>query len=867
LARDSNPSAFMESPALSEDFRLTDVDKYAAAGAAEYEPGHRIDKYVIREPLGEGGAAVVYLAEQEEPVRRLVALKIIKPGMDSRQVIARFEAERQALAMMDHACVAKVFDAGSTETGRPYFIMEHVPGIAITEHCDRQRLSIEDRLKLFMQVCEAVQHAHQKGIIHRDLKPGNVLVLVKDGQAIPKVIDFGVAKAVHQRLTERTIFTEQGRLIGTPAYMSPEQAEMGGEDIDTRSDIYSLGVLLYELLTGALPFDLKTLRQSAFGEVQRIIREDDPPKPSTRISGNGEDLTAHAAECRVDPRSLARELRGDLDWIVMKAMEKDRTRRYETASELAMDIRRHLEHEPVQARPPSRAYRLRKFVRRNRAGVAAGAVAAISLIAATVVSVSFAVSEAEQRRIASAEATRADEEREIAQAVNEFLNNDLLAAVAPSAEQGRGRDVLMREVLDEASRRIEEAAGEGGRFEDKPLVEAAIRETIGVTYVKLGEFRAAEPHLKRARVLRQRELGGEHPATLRSMWNLASLYRQQGRYDEAEPLYLQTLEVRRRVLGEEHPDTLASMNSIAALYFESGRWYESAPLWDQVLEIKKRVLGEEHRDTLMTMYNLAHLLPGDEAVRLWRQTLEIQRRVLGEEDPDTVTTMGSLAMACAGVGRHDEAESLYLETLEIQRRVLGRDNMYTLGTTTNLGLFYKGQGRLDEAEELLVESVEAKRRVLGMRHPWTRLAFDGLATVYELQGRKQQALPLRRELLEDVLAAAREPGADARAKNEGASVLLTTEHAELFDPVTALGLAIEANDMTDHREPMFLDTLALAYHLTGDTAAAIETEKKALSLAPANAPDRAEYEARLAEFEAALASQADQDVVTEPDDQ
>ncbi|MHC4093823.1 MAG: serine/threonine protein kinase, partial [Planctomycetota bacterium] len=291
LARDSDPSAFLESPALGEDFGLADVDK-TAPGAAECEPGHRIDKYLIRETLGEGGVAVVYLAEQGKPVRRRVALKIVKPGMDSRQVIARFEAERQALAMMDHVCVAKVFDAGSTEAGRPYFVMEHVPGISITEHCDRQRLNTEDRLKLFMQVCQAVQHAHQKGIIHRDLKPGNVLVLIKDGQAVPKVIDFGVAKALHQRLTERTIFTEQGQLIGTPAYMSPEQAELTAQDIDTRSDIYALGVLLYELLTGALPFDPKTLRQAAFGEIQRIIREQEPPKPSTRLSSLGDESTA-----------------------------------------------------------------------------------------------------------------------------------------------------------------------------------------------------------------------------------------------------------------------------------------------------------------------------------------------------------------------------------------------------------------------------------------------------------------------------------------------------------------------------------------------------------------------------------------------
>ncbi|MCH7701315.1 MAG: serine/threonine protein kinase, partial [Planctomycetes bacterium] len=609
-------------------------DATADTSAAGEGPGAVIDRYKLLQLIGEGGFGVVYLAEQTEPVRRKVALKIIKPGMDTKQVIARFEAERQALAMMDHPNIAKVLDAGATDSeapmgvGRPYFVMELVHGVSLTEYCDTQRLDTQQRLELFIQVCNAVQHAHQKGIIHRDIKPSNVMITLHDGKPVPKVIDFGIAKATNARLTERTLFTEYGQMIGTPAYMSPEQAEMSGLDIDTRSDIYSLGVLLYELLTGLTPFDARRLKAAAYDELRRIIREEEPPKPSTRLSGflseppqrtsgsgndlgnadrklqpdgPGSDQGSSAFDIarfrRTDPAALSRSLRGDLDWIVMKCLEKDRQGRYETANGLAADIQRHLSNEPVVASPPSASYRFRKFARRNKRllGSVTGIAAAL-VIGLTLATYGFitASNERDQKVVAL---TKEEQARAEAEVVTDFLS-DMLAAVKPEQE---GKDVTVRQVLDKASKDIAE------KFADQPLLEARLRTTIGWSYYRLGHYFEAEPHLARALDIRQRLLGEEHPDRLAAMHNLANVYLERGRYEEAEALYLDTLETKKRLLGEENPGTLLSMNNLAILYKVQGRYDEAEALHLDTLEIRKRILGEEHPDTLASMNNLATL--------------------------------------------------------------------------------------------------------------------------------------------------------------------------------------------------------------------------------------------------------------------
>jgi serine/threonine protein kinase len=379
LAAEPNVGRFLESPAVASPIELDPATGDGISGTV-------IGPYKLLEPIGEGGMGVVYRAEQTAPVRRTVALKVIKPGMDTKQVIARFEAEWQALALMDHPHIAKVHDAGATESGRPFFVMELVGGLPITAYCDREQLPISERLELFVLVCRAVQHAHQKGIIHRDIKPANVLVTVLDGVAVPKVIDFGVAKATGSSLTERTLFTAFDQFIGSPLYMSPEQAELSAIDIDTRSDIYSMGVLLYELLTGSTPFEEPTFRQAPFDAVRRIIREQEPTRPSSRLSALGEKATSVFADRRTDPIKLHRSLRGELDWIVMKCLEKDRSRRYETADGLAADLMRYLSDQPVEACPPSAWYQLAKSMRRHRVALTTGAIVSVALIAGTAVS-------------------------------------------------------------------------------------------------------------------------------------------------------------------------------------------------------------------------------------------------------------------------------------------------------------------------------------------------------------------------------------------------------------------------------------------------------------------------------------------------
>jgi hypothetical protein len=460
-----------------------------------------------------------------------------------------------------------VLDAGTTATGRPYFVMELVKGVPITEYCDTNHLTLRERLELFVPVCQAIQHAHQKGIIHRDIKPSNVLVTLHDGTPVPKVIDFGLAKAIDQRLTERTLFTQLGQFIGTPEYMSPEQAGLSGLDIDTRSDIYALGVLLYELLTGSTPLQRAKLRQAAFSEILRRIREEEPPRPSTRLSTT-EELPTIAANRKTEPAKLARLVRGELDWIVMKCLEKDRTRRYESASGLARDIRRHLDGDPVEAGPPSATYRLRKYARKHRAAlITVGAFAALLLIA-TAASTVLAIAASRARdaaRKALGETSRQKAKAEEALAQSEAVRNFLVSAFRSPDPSEDGRTVTMFDLLDRAADQLDK------KFDGSPVTKGALLDALGQTYLGLGIWDRAQSMFTKSATVREAALGPDHPDTLASRHNIAITDHAVGRPADAIKRQEETLRQEEKILGPDHPNVLSSRNSLGAYYRAVGR--------------------------------------------------------------------------------------------------------------------------------------------------------------------------------------------------------------------------------------------------------------------------------------------------------
>ena len=677
----------------------------------------RIGRYKLLQKIGEGGMGIVYMAEQEEPVRRKVALKIIKLGMDTKQVVARFEAERQALAMMNHPNIARVLDGGATETGRPYFVMELVKGIPITEFCHKNKLSLEERLNLFIPVCHAIQSAHQKGIIHRDIKPSNVMVSMHACEPTPKVIDFGVAKAINQKLTEKTYFTNYAQIVGTPAYMSPEQAEMSSLDVDTRSDVYSLGVLLYELLTGTTPFPEKRLLSAGYVEMQRIISEEEPEKPSTRItkgldsvhttSPDGQGKSGSHREATLPTKDMERRLKGDLDWIAMRCLEKDRRRRYDTPNELAADLKRHLSNEPVSAAAPSFTYHIRKLYLKNKRLIRAAAVFVLLLLLTSIFSTLLAIKAYRAER-------KAIQEAAVSKAVNEFLNVDLLGLANPDRQPDR--DIKLRTILDRAAEAIDD------RFSEQPIVEASIRYTVGSAYLGMFEAERAEEHLTKALKIRTSELGFNALETLQAETMALELLKYKSLY-----------QVRDSGAFDELQHRLNKAYDTALEHFGSG-----APITRGFQTLKARVYQDRRQYS--------------EAEKLLEDLLIQQRQDKGTDDLDTLRTIQLLAETYLSVdfsSNSEKAKALILEALAVLEKRFGPDNSepLTVNLKWSLGWIYRQSNQHDKAAPLLEFVAKAHSRRNGPDHLFTLNARQNIAKNYAAQELYEESIPIREDIL------------------------------------------------------------------------------------------------------------------------
>jgi non-specific serine/threonine protein kinase/serine/threonine-protein kinase len=746
--------------ALAQDV-LDDLERGAAAAGA-VQPGALIDGCRLVARLGEGGMGEVWEAEQLTPVRRRVALKLVKLGMDSRHVVARFESERQALALMNHRNVAQVFGGGATAGGRPYFVMEFVPGVSVTEYCRRHALPLHARLALFLEICEGVQHAHYKGIVHRDLKPSNILVTEEQGRPVPKIIDFGVARALDTRLTTDTMITEQGQIIGTPEYMSPEQADPASGDVDTRADVYALGVLLYELLAGVRPFDASEIKTLGFLELLRRIRETDPLRPSQRADS-----------------THSRQLRGDLDWIVMKAIEKDRARRYVSPHEMAEDVRRHLINQPVLAGPPSRSYRLRKLVRRHRATVAAAALTVTALTAGAAVAVTQAVRARRAERAARADAATA-------RVVSDFLV-ELFEVSDPGV--ARGGTVTARELLDRGAQRMQGLAGQ-------PVVQARLQTLVGDIYRKLGLFESARPLLEAALATRERQLGVYDRETIKTLHSLARLHgdhgedaraedgfraalarvaaapfpdrveegrllcelgnvaRAKARYDEAEQLFRRCLAVLTKELGPAAEDVGGAWGGLGGVLSLAGKMAESENAFRIALSIEEVAQGKDHPEVAATLNNLSVTLIRSGRLAEGRECLlraiAISEKAYGPDHPAVASKLAALGGVYGREGRLDDALGVLSRALAIRERVFGPEHGQTAAVLKNIGLTYVLKGDYEAGRRTLERVLAIERKAVGLGHPQTAWTQARLGALHVRLGHLDEAEVYYRSGLETI---------------------------------------------------------------------------------------------------------------------
>ncbi len=721
-----------------------------------------IGRYRIESLIGQGGMGAVYKAQQDSP-RRTVALKVIKAGVASKNLLLRFEIEAQILGKLDHPGIATIYEAGTFDEGQgtqPFFAMEFVEGQELLDYANSKNLGTRDRLALLAKIADAVQHAHQKGIIHRDLKPGNILVTEK-GQI--KILDFGVARATDADIQTATMQTDIGQLIGTIPYMSPEQASGNPDDLDTRSDVYAIGVIAYELLTGQMPYDLK---QKMIHEAVRVIREDQPKALST----------------------INKTFRGDVEIIVSKALVKEKEHRYQSASDLSSDIERYLNNEPIEARPPSTWYQLTKFSKRNKALVAGVIAVLIVSVAGALISINFAMGEAEQKRIALVNAEQAREARQEAESAraeetkraNELeqlaeFQSEQLANIEIEKMGTQLRESILNDAPDEYRTSLSESLASlnftnialetleenifirtikaiDTQFADQPLVQAQMLQATADTLRKLGLLDLASDPQSRAIAIRRTQLGNDHTDTHASIHNMGTLLSEQGKLTQAESYYREALEGYRRVLGNDHPDTLIPISNYGNLLYDQGKTTEAEQYYREALEGNRRVHGDDHPDTFGSIKNIGIVLLAQgkaaEAEPYFRQTLEGNRRLLGVDHPKTLIAINDLGSVLVAQGKLTETEQYYQEALSANRRVLGDDHPYTLNSIQSMGYLLHRQGKLAQAEQHYREALERKRRVLGDDHPDTLSVVSGMGSVLYAQSKFSQAEPYIREALE-----------------------------------------------------------------------------------------------------------------------
>lgn len=698
-----------------------------------------IGPYRMERELGSGGMGQVWLAEQTEPVRRHVALKLIRADFRDAEITQRFLSERRSLALMNHPAIAKVFDAGATPAGQPYLVMEYVDGLPINEYCDHNKLPIPERLKLFQQVCDGVQHAHQKAIIHRDLKPSNILITEVDEKPVPRIIDFGVAKTISTSSEQPSLLTRVGTVVGTLSYMSPEQAEGSNNDMDTRSDVYSLGVILYELMAGELPLDQSKL---TYYEMLRQLREQEAPRPSTRVR-HSSDSNAIAENRRTTTPVLTRQLRGDADAIALTAIEKDRERRYATPSELSADIGRYLRHEPVSAHSATFSYLTLKYIRRHRVGVVAATLGMLLIIG-------FAVAQTIQLRITRRERDRADR-------ITEFMTN-MFKVSDPS--ESRGNSITARELLDQSSHRIETGLG----FD--ATVQSQLMQVMAKTYTGLGLYKNAHDLAERTVATRMQSLGPDNPKTIESMTQLAEILDREGHVPEAEASLRKIIDRETRVLGREDPLTLETKNDLAWIQDRQAHYVEAETIEREIIPIEVRRLGPTNPQIFRSENNLCIALKGQrrfaDAEKLFRIVLESERSALGDDHPYVLVTMHNLANMLADQDRHAEAETLYRGTLTIERRVLGSEHPDTADTMVTLANTVEYSAvRRPEAESIYRKALTIELKVVGPDHAYTTRAKEGLANLLNSEAsdadgspdaqRRAKQYAEAQQLLEEVL--------------------------------------------------------------------------------------------------------------------